>query len=495
MILSFMLASALGLTPPAPLLIRDAVVISPQADAPRPDTDILVLDGVITAIGSEIPAPADAVVLDAEGRYVIPGLIDSHVHLYHATGMRRGLVSAERARALRRAYAEQLPRSLLYWGFTTVIELNADMATNAAFEARPLHPHLLHCGQGVILADGYMALEIGGATDYPAILHDPDGGDALPAHAAPEDHTPDAVLDRLVQSGAICVKLYYEEAHWWLDAPRFSLPSLSILQDVQRAAEARGLTTLLHATAPDGHQIGLAAGIDVMAHGLWELPDHPYDAPTIPAAVQWLLDEQAHAGQAIQPTLQTLRNTASMFDPQALNDPGLNHALPAEYLTFLRTEAQAQRDHFLLRFASLLDPGQGPDDIARLQSAFNARYERQTGALSAAGARLLFGTDTAVGGFGWGNPPGLNGYREMQGWVRGGVSLRALFEALTLDNAEAFGLAGFIGSVEPGKRADLLILNANPLETVEAYDQIEWVILEGRPIPRAVLSATRLKGG
>lgn len=105
------------------------------------------------------------------------------------------------------------------------------------------------------------------------------------------------------------------------------------------------------------------------------------------------------------------------------------------------------------------------------------------------GANLLFGSDTAVGAFGWASPPGLAGYWEMQAWRRAGVSLDALFESLTLGNARAFGLDREIGTVESGKRANLLILRENPLEDVSAYNSIQQVILRGRVMNRHSLSA------
>jgi imidazolonepropionase-like amidohydrolase len=122
-------------------------------------------------------------------------------------------------------------------------------------------------------------------------------------------------------------------------------------------------------------------------------------------------------------------------------------------------------------------------------SAFNSRYERLVGEMDANGAELLFGTDTAVGGFGWASPPGLAGYWEMRAWVRAGISLRSLFESMTIANARAFGLDGEIGTIEAGKRADLLVLADNPLVDVSAYDTIKIVILGGNEIQRDSLSA------
>ena len=81
----------------------------------------------------------------------------------------------------------------------------------------------------------------------------------------------------------------------------------------------------------------------------------------------------------------------------------------------------------------------------------------------------------------------------MQSWVRGGVSLKSLFEAVTVRNAEAFGIKDTHGTIEQGKFADLLLLQENPLQGVSSYDSIDLVILNGKQIPRASLSA-RFKG-
>ena len=59
--------------------------------------------------------------------------------------------------------------------------------------------------------------------------------------------------------------------------------------------------------------------------------------------------------------------------------------------------------------------------------------------------------------------------------------------AATLDNAAAFGFSANLGSIEIGKRADLLLLGADPLKTVAAYDAIETIFLNGEPIARGSL--------
>jgi imidazolonepropionase-like amidohydrolase len=103
-------------------------------------------------------------------------------------------------------------------------------------------------------------------------------------------------------------------------------------------------------------------------------------------------------------------------------------------------------------------------------------------------AHLLFGSDTPSDKV-YTNPPGLNGRLEMNNWIAAGVSNEKLFRALTIDNARLLRLENKVGTVEGGKIANLLLLRANPLESIEAYDTIETALLHGRPIPRAELSA------
>ena len=100
--------------------------------------------------------------------------------------------------------------------------------------------------------------------------------------------------------------------------------------------------------------------------------------------------------------------------------------------------------------------------------------------------KLLFGTDTPSNE-GIGNPPGLNGRLEMARWFEAGVPLPRILRAATLDNAAAFGLSADLGTIEVGKRADLLLLRENPLQTITAYDAIETIFLNGERFTRASL--------
>ena len=420
---------------PVDLCIENVTVIS--ADLPAPLlADVCIDQGRINSIETAGKARAAKETIDGSGRFLIPGLIDSHVHLYHAPGLNRRYT--EHFDELIAAYREQLPRSLLYFGYTSVIELNADFSTNQGFETAPEHPDLYHCGQGLVLSNDFMATDFEDAGEffaaYPNFLHDRFTTPELPPGFEFEDHTPAATVATIAEHGGRCVKLYYEEALWWPgpEHPKFALPSEQIVREVVQEARQRGMPVVLHATTPAGYRFALATGVDIVAHGLWEWPGSFRKSGSIPSEMSALGDEVAASGIGIQPTAQTLRGTATLFDDALLDDPALLDVLPATYVNYLRTEAQVQKGLFLRVFGrQIAEASLGEDELAiEVTSALdfvNQRFEKEMGRWQQRGARFLLGTDSAVGGFGWSHPPGLAGYWEMQAWARGGVPLAAIF--------------------------------------------------------------------
>jgi imidazolonepropionase-like amidohydrolase len=75
----------------------------------------------------------------------------------------------------------------------------------------------------------------------------------------------------------------------------------------------------------------------------------------------------------------------------------------------------------------------------------------------------------------------------MQDWSDAGATPAQILAAATLGNAAALGLARELGSIEPGKRADLLLLRKDPLRGISAYDSIETIFVNGEPIVRDTL--------
>jgi len=118
------------------------------------------------------------------------------------------------------------------------------------------------------------------------------------------------------------------------------------------------------------------------------------------------------------------------------------------------------------------------------------RVRQVVGYLAARNANFVFGTDTPSAPT-YGNLPGLNGYLEMQQLHQAGLSLDQIFQAATIQNAREFKLDSQVGSIAPGKIANLVLLRKSPLESVDAYDSIVTVWVHGTQISRESLTAGR----
>jgi imidazolonepropionase-like amidohydrolase len=114
------------------------------------------------------------------------------------------------------------------------------------------------------------------------------------------------------------------------------------------------------------------------------------------------------------------------------------------------------------------------------------------GYLASKDADFLFGTDTPSAPT-YGNLPGLNGYLEMQQLQNAGLSLVQIFKAATISNAREFKIDSQVGTIEPGKIANLILLKKSPLESVDAYNSIVTIWLHGQQVSRESLAANANK--
>jgi imidazolonepropionase-like amidohydrolase len=477
------------------LTIHNVTIVSSGLDAPMPSMDVHIHNGRISAIE---PTGQSAILaqqrIDGSGKFLMPGMIDGHVHLFQASGLKRRFT--QNYAALYAAWQQQAPRSYLYHGFTTLFDLNPDQESIALFESSANHPDVVQCG-AVVVSNDFLSLDYGANffKTFPNYLHDRYQTPSLPAGHDPARHTPQAVVASM--AGKPCLKMIYEEALWWTgsERPDYALPSLAIMRELVAAAHQQGMRVLLHATTPKGHRFALEAGVDMVVHGLWEWPG-AWNASTMPPEIVELTTQLAKSGIGLQPTMQVIQNDLHTFDPAFLTR--LDAVLPAAYLDYLRGDAQPLKAERLKKFYTIakkvgLQVSDTPNEAELLQklTTFNQRYHDWVAYFVRQNGQLLFGTDTAVGDLGWGHPPGLNGYMELQSWFKAGVPLRQIFHAATLGNAKALGLAQELGSISQGKRANLLLLQQNPWHSVNAYDSIDTIILHGKPLLRSTLRANQ----
>jgi imidazolonepropionase-like amidohydrolase len=461
---------------PGDLVIANVTVVSPERLSPLQHGFVRIRDGRIAEVSDR---PLGGVrTIDGTGRFLVPGLIDSHVHLQQLP-MQPGQRAAH-ARMAAAALAQE-PRSYLFHGFTTVIDPANTADAVARWNRMDVRPDAWFCGAAPI-ANGYpmnFAPEGLRFSLMPYFLDDERRKDGIPRDIDTASHTPERVVARMRADGAICAKTYYETGFGrQRDLPT---PDRATVERLTAAARAAGMPVLVHANSLEAQRFAVASGASVIAHGLWNGNAAPDGGLSTEATA--LLDTVVERGIGYQPTMQVLHGEIDLFDPGFLADSKLRDVLPSALIEWAASrEGQWFRDE--------VGGNAGGADVLASSRPLLSRLDRVVGHLAQRGARLLFGSDTPSGPT-YANPPGLNGWFEIQRWSAAGVEPSALFKALTSENARVFGLGSEVGSIEPGKRAHLLVLGRNPLESADAYDAIETVILAGLPIARSDLSARR----
>ncbi len=475
------------------LLIKQVRIINSASDQQTQvskATDVLIRDGKIQAIAPNLNKKVDRATsqIDGRGRFLIPGLIDTHVHLDGVPGYAGDDPKDE---PMLREARQQMPRSYAYFGFTTVLDLTGDAKFIAKWNAQPAGPQAYFCTP-VTIPNGYPASWMDKdlqfqvpATKY--MLFDPAQPNVYPANFNVDVHTPQAVVTAAKQDGASCIKVFYETGFG--AKKNLPVPSVELIQDVVQQAKRLNMPVYLHGNSQASYEFALKTGITTLVHGMWHEAKNVEQFANQTRLTQ-IADEITKANISVQPTMQVLYGEHEALNPDFFKNPLVAHAIPQQLMAWYQTEAGQWMKNIL---AEDFEPA--TKTPTELYQAVKTMYQkplstvrRMTSALHQKGAHILFGSDTPSGPF-YTQFPGVNGRWEMDRWLETGMSLPELFHALTMKNARALGLEKSIGSVEVGKQADLLLLSANPLLDVRAYDTIEQVILRGKVHLRTALSA------
>ena len=350
------------------------------------------------------------------------------------------------------------------------------------FKQTPLHPDLYDCGESLPFANGYPMSFAPPETRFklfPNFIYDPAQASSIPAEYRPEDHTPAADVARVKRSGGICVKTYFErgfgrDRHLPVMGPE-------VLAGIRKAATQADLVLMMHANTFEAQNFAVEGGVDVIAHGMWNWGDLDNETE-LPAEIRTLLDQIVQRKIGYQPTIQVLRGLGAYFDPEYLKMKAIPKVIPKEMLEWFNSPEGTW-------FKKELVDDDTPD-AAMLQGLDRGplRHVRQVVAyLASKDADFLFGTDTPSSPT-YGNLPGLNGYLEMQQLQKAGLSLAQIFRSATISNARKFKLDSQLGTIEPGKIANLVLLKQSPLESLDAYDSITTIWVHGRPISRDSLA-------
>ncbi|HEU4559501.1 MAG TPA: amidohydrolase family protein [Longimicrobium sp.] len=403
------------------LAITGATLIDGTGAAPVRDAVVVVRDGRIVAAGprARVAVPAGARVLDARGKFVIPGLWDMHAHF---------------------AQVEWGPIYLAA-GVTTVRDVGNELefiraARDAVRDGRGVGPRLVLAG--VVDGDGPIAIGV------------------QRIRTADEAR---AWVRRYHDAGFQQIKIY-------------SSMSVEMIRAVAQEAHRLGMTVTGH--VPQGLDAfqAVEAGMDQLNHATYVVnilrptpagPPAPGDTLPLdlatPQARRAIAFLKQH-GTVVDPTLTVFELfTHPARVPFSRYEPGIVKVAPE-------------------LSAGLNSIGAPPER----EAVARARFERMVDAVRAlhrAGVTIVAGTDQTV--------PGHSLHRELELYVRAGMTPMEALQSATLVPARVMGMERETGSVQPGKAADLVLLDADPLANITNTRRIHAVVAGGRVYEPAVL--------
>lgn len=422
---------------------RDSFMISNVSvfDSARgvlvPDQTVVIQDDVIAAVGTGVRDDSfDVTRIDGRGKYLLPGLIDAHVHLSHI--LYQSHMTGD----------EILPFFLAH-GVTSVRSTGDNVPAQRLVQRHA--ERTPHTSPRVFMA----SFLIGGS---PA--HHPDVGWSLDK---PED-VPEFVA-HMAAWGVTTLKLYINVA-----------PEVG--RRVIEEGHRHGLMVAGHLTSYHPSD-AIRDGIDSLEHiytvadFIRRDPDDRHSVDLRSDAAKRLIDQIAESQVFVDPTLMVFWGTLFFVDDPQVIEHADNASMPRRLLDFWHLDNPRRLDSF----------SSGP--IAVRRGTFQT-YMELVGLLHRAGARVLVGTDAPEPQV----PPGSSLHHEMEFLVQSGMSPAEVLSAATLVNARVLKADDRIGSVTPGKKADLVLLDANPLTDIRNTRRISHVFKDGAALlPAEILTA------
>jgi imidazolonepropionase-like amidohydrolase len=455
---AILLACSCSSAPPPSLAITHVTLIDGTGSAALPDMTVFVADEQIAAIGpsQSVFIPRGTKTLDATGKFLIPGLVDMHAHLMGAsepTGSREFILPL-----------------LLANGITTVRDMGGDL--DALLKLR----HEIESGKlrapRIFFAGPYL-----------------DGGPPFFQPSLVVTNSTEAVDDvhSLISRGADFIKVQSNlsrDAYFAIAdvCRRDHITFVGHVPDHVTAAEASdaGQKSIEHLTGV--LRACSSAEPSLMREQFASGPKKATVGQSVNRELAWQIellqsysDEQADAliakflrNQTWQvPTLILLRNDAF---PTPENDPSRDSRRKYIPLQVLANWEKGTKDR---------DKGATAEEFA-LRSRLMQASLRIVGKMNAAGVAIMAGTDTTA-------PyvfPGSSLHEELALLVQAGLTPMQALQAATKRPAEFLGRLQTQGTMQQGKVADLLLLDANPLEDIHNTEKIRAIILRGKLLDR-----------
>jgi Amidohydrolase family len=408
---------------PRSIAITNVSVFDSPNEQMLPPQSVLIEGGRIKAVGAAVSIPKDAQLIDGHGQFLIPGLIDAHVHLVHLSD--RTHVAGE----------EFLP--LFLGAGVTSVRSTGDGVEAEKRIAQYVEKHPELCPQ-IYLAS-------------PLVDGDPPFHNDVGLAITKTGQIP-MLVDEWQHAGVTTVKLYVGTTR-------------EIGQQVIAEAHQRGLVVTGH-LGRYAAQDAVADGIDCLEH-IWSVIDYIVPRGQTRANVdlnnpraQQLIAAIKQHNVAVDPTLVVFRDMVTLGDqPEFVQHPD-NARVP---------------ERMKVGWQHLLQERQfTPESLGDRQAEFR-KYEELTGVLYRAGVPLLAGTDAPEPSV----CPGFSLHQELELLVESGLPAAAALSCATLHNARILKQDKNLGSIEAGKQADLVLLRNDPVKDIRNTRSIAKVIHAG----------------
>jgi len=449
-------------------------VVSPHLPAPIADAVVLVKDGRIEAVGPASLAIGEGYRrVNIAGRYLAPGYIDAHMHFFQSGGAFTRPDSFDFSqiqpyatdRAWVEAHLEDTSVRYLMSGITAVADMcgpSLNYRARALAASASFAPTVATAG-ACISSFGAPALDLG-------------DGDPVYQHVTSAEAAVAAVRDQLKRQPDL-IKIV-----WSPDGGESPQQLFDLFEHAIRLARHKGIPVAVHATDLANAKMAIRAGANILVHGVMtDAIDEEFITlakqhdiiyvPTI--AVHQKMTEMARGEPAFSDHEHALAHADILASfEQAAAAPGkagMMVQMVRKYMAFVDADDTT---------IAALSP-QEQAIVGQLKGFFAGelvQIQRQNlKRLYDEGVTLAVGTDA-------GNPGVLHGasfLTEMAEWQKAGLPQQAILRAATLNGAKVIGLGASLGSIEAGKRADMVVLTRNPLEAVENMAMVEAVVKGG----------------
>lgn len=410
------------------IAIRGVTLIDGTGHRPVTGVTVVIEGNRIRDVGTTVQAPAGARVIDGTGKFLIPGMIDAHIHLRGGRGGSQSASEQERegVRAL---------HGYLYSGVTSVFDAGNRSEYIMGLRAKER--------SGTIVSPRIFAT--GGTVASP-------NGHGGPYHveAWPGDRK---LLDEHLATKPDLAKIGQDE-HGWGTRPQINQLPDDLLEKIIRYYHSKGVRVIIHTSNEHNTLEAIYAGADTMAHPIIQAP----------------VSEQYLKMMGIKrvPTVSTLtigENYSRLADhPEFLDEPLYQDTLEAEERRRLKTEESAkQKENRWAAWMKVMTPV-AQDNMKRLNDA---------------------GKDIVAAGTDQSSGPAL--HRELELLVGGGISPADAIVIATRNAARALGKLEELGTIEPGKLADLVLLTADPTQNINNAKMVDMVIKNGQIVDRSKL--------